>query len=212
MIRERLVAMQMKIMMSALGLSALVVLAACGSSSPKVTAGAQPSVASTTTTVKPAPPTTMHVASSAPVVMTAMTKLGSLLVDSKGMTLYTLSNAGKPVACTGQCASFWPPLLLPAGTVSATGGSGVTGLGTTMATGGEQVTVNGAPVYRFSIDKKPGDTNGEGISSFGGTWHVVKAAGTTVATSPATAAPVTNPPVTAAPVTAPPTTAYNYGY
>jgi predicted lipoprotein with Yx(FWY)xxD motif len=151
----------------------------------------------------------MGVAASKPVVMTASTKLGSRLVDGDGMTLYTLSNAGKPVPCTGQCATFWPPLLLPAGTMTAMGAAGVTGLGTATANGGAQVTVNGAPVYRFSIDKKPGDTNGEGISSFGGTWHTVAATGTTVATTPVTAAPAaTNPPATA-PAT---TTTYNYGY
>jgi predicted lipoprotein with Yx(FWY)xxD motif len=202
--------MQMKIMMSALGLSAMVALAACGSSS-KVSTGAQPSVASTTTTSAPETSSTMKVASAAPIVMTSSTKLGSVLVDDKGMTLYTLTNAGQPVECTGQCATFWPPLLLPSGTATATGGAGVTGLGTTAAAGGKQVTVNGDPVYRFSIDKKPGDTNGEGITSFGGTWHVAKAVGTTVATTPATSAPVTAAPVTNPPAT-PPTTAYNYGY
>jgi len=43
---------------------------------------------------------------------------------------------------------------------------------------GTQVTVNGAPVYTFSGDASAGSTNGEGINSFGGTWHVVKVGGT----------------------------------
>ena len=155
----------------------------------------------------------MKVESSQPIVKTASSKLGSLMVDGQGMTLYTLTNAGAQVPCTGQCASFWPPLLLPTGTMTALGATGVSGLGTASAGGGLQVTINGAPVYRFSLDKQAGDANGEGISSFGGTWHVVVAAGTTVATTPATVAPTaTNPPATAAPVTAPPTTAYNPYY
>ena len=51
----------------------------------------------------------------------------------------------------------------------------MTGLGTVAAAGGTQATVDGAPLYRFSADTAAGATNGDGISSFGGTWHVVKA-------------------------------------
>jgi predicted lipoprotein with Yx(FWY)xxD motif len=169
-----------------LGASALLALAACGSSAAKV----GPAAAPTTTSTAAEPPTTaMHAAAAAPIVMAASTsKFGSLLVDAKGMTLYTLTNAGRPVPCTGQCASFWPPLVLPADTTTALGATGVTGLGTSSSAAGLQVTENGAPLYRFSLDKLAGDTNGDGISSFGGVWHVVAAAGATVATTPVTAA------------------------
>jgi predicted lipoprotein with Yx(FWY)xxD motif len=178
----------MQMSMKALGVSALIALAACGSSKTSVTPSAQPSAPTSTT---------KNGASSTPVVMIASTaKLGSVLVDGKGMTLYTLTNGGKQVPCTGQCASFWPPLLLPPDTVTAMGASGVTGLGTATAAGGLQVTHNGAPLYRFSIDKAPGDTNGEGISSFGGVWHVVEA-GKAPATAPTTTPVVTSPPTTA---------------
>jgi predicted lipoprotein with Yx(FWY)xxD motif len=195
--------MQMK--MQALGVSALIAVAACGSSKTSVTPSAQPSVP--TSTSSPTPTTKKTATSSAPVVMTASTaKLGSVLVDGKGMTLYTLTNGGKQVPCTGQCASFWPPLLLPSDTMTALGASGVSGLGTAAAVGGRQVTENGARLYRFSIDKAPGDTNGEGISSFGGVWHVVPAA--TNATTPPV---VTTPTTTAPPATTAPTTAYT-GY
>jgi predicted lipoprotein with Yx(FWY)xxD motif len=118
--------------------------------------------------------------------MKANSKLGSLLVDAKGMTLYTLTNAGKPIACTSQCATFWPPLLLPSGTTTANGAAGVNGLGVTAMNGGEQVTEHGDPLYRFSKDKAPGDTNGEGISSFGGTWHAVKTTAAALADTPTT--------------------------
>jgi predicted lipoprotein with Yx(FWY)xxD motif len=173
--------------MTVLGLLALMALAACGSSKATVTPAAQPSA-----------PTSTSAPTATPVVMTAtVSKFGSVLVDGKGMTLYTLTNGGKQVACTGQCATLWPPLLLPAGTMTAMGASGLTGLGTATAAGGLQVTENGAPLYRFSIDKAPGDAKGEGISSFGGVWHLVKA------DKAATASPTTMPPV----VTSPPTTA-----
>jgi len=66
-------------------------------------------------------------------------------------------------------------VTLPAGTTKATG-TGVKNVGT--ASGG-MVTINGAPVYTFSGDAKAGDTAGEGINSFGGTWNVVKVGGGT---------------------------------
>ena len=38
-------------------------------------------------------------------------KLGTILADKSGMTLYTLTNNGKAVACTGACLQAWPPLV-----------------------------------------------------------------------------------------------------
>lgn len=186
----------------AIGLAAAIALAACGSSSKaSVSAGAQPG-ASTSTPANASSPTT---AASASVVMTSSSaSLGVILVDAKGMTLYTLTNGGKPLPCTGQCATFWPPLLLPPGTMTAMGAPGVSGLGTATTADGLQITSNGAPLYRFSIDKAPGDTKGEGISSFGGTWHAAKAS----ATSPMPPV-VTSPPATSAPGT---TTTVPYSY
>jgi predicted lipoprotein with Yx(FWY)xxD motif len=135
--------------------------------------------------------------------MTASSKLGDILVDSKGMTLYTLTKNGTPVACTGQCLTFWPPLLLPAGVTTAVAGSGVGTLGMASMSGGEQVSYHGAPLYRFSMDKAAGETNGEGISSFGGTWHAVK-----IGASPS-ASPTTSPAGGAPAAT---TTTAGYGY
>jgi predicted lipoprotein with Yx(FWY)xxD motif len=108
------------------------------------------------------------------------------------MTLYTLTNNGMPVACTGQCLTFWPPLLLPAADKTAVG-SGVANLGTATTSAGRQVSYKGAPLHRFSMDKAPGDTNGEGIASFGGTWHVVKLGASTSTTSPAAGVPASTP-------------------
>jgi predicted lipoprotein with Yx(FWY)xxD motif len=117
------------------------------------------------------------------------------------MTLYTLSKDGMPVACTGPCLAIWPPLLLPAGQTSAVG-SGVANLGTAATGAGKQVAYKGAPLHTFSADTAPGDTKGEGIESFGGTWHVVKL----------TASPATTSPAGGAPATTPTTTAGGYGY
>ena len=181
--------------MLAVGAAAVMALAACGSSSKAtVSPGAQPSGS-----------TAAKAASATPVVSaTTTTKLGVVLVDAKGMTLYTLTNNGAPVACTGQCAMAWPPLLVPSGTTTVAAATGVTGLGTAPGEGGTQVTSGKLPLYRFSGDTAAGDTNGDGISNFGGVWHVVKA--------PATAA-VAPAPTTPPTTSTPPTTASSgYGY
>ena len=115
--------------------------------------------------------------SSAPKVTVETRKVsgvGTVLVDTSGRTLYTLTNAGQAVACTGSCAAVWPPLLVPAGSTPK-GAKGVTGLG--LVPGG-QVTAAGMPLYRFSGDSKTGQANGDGIKNFGGVWHVVNVAGT----------------------------------
>jgi predicted lipoprotein with Yx(FWY)xxD motif len=156
---------------------ALLGLAACGSSGSK--AAAPNTNANTSTSAATSTGAVVNTANSS--------TLGALLVDTKGMTLYTLTNAGKPVACTGQCATFWPPLLLPSGTTTASGGAGVSGLGTVGMNGGMQVTEHSDPLYRFSMDKAAGDTNGEGITSFGGTWHVAKTTAAASASTPTTA-------------------------
>jgi predicted lipoprotein with Yx(FWY)xxD motif len=175
-------------------------LAACGSSSKAtVSPNAQPS-ATTSTTTGAAP-------TAPPVVKVAMVgTVGNVLVDDTGLTLYTLTKDGAPVACTGQCVTFWPPLMLPSGTTTAVGDTGVTGLGTAKVSGGVQVTDKGDPLYRFSKDTGPGDAKGEGLATFGGVWHVVQASGTAAVT------PTTTTPASVAPApTTPPTTSSGYG-
>jgi predicted lipoprotein with Yx(FWY)xxD motif len=79
---------------------ATVVLAACGGDGSTT----DQSTAATPTTVAPATTTN-------PNVETAMNdKFGEILTDTSGKTLYTLTNDGKDVPCTGQCAAIWPPL------------------------------------------------------------------------------------------------------
>ena len=107
-------------------------------------------------------------------VGTASSKLGRILVDKHGRTLYLFEKdkSGKS-ACYGQCATYWPLLL--------TGGKPVAGAGvkpkllgvTKRKNGTQQVTYAGHPLYRYSFDSKPGQANGEGVNLFGGGWDVV---------------------------------------
>jgi predicted lipoprotein with Yx(FWY)xxD motif len=144
---------------------AAAIAAACGSSS----------TTSSTNTTKA---TTSTSGATAPTVQTANNaKFGTILVDGQGRTLYTLTNNGKAVACSGACATVWPPALLPSGQNSVTAGSGVNNVSTVSANGGQEVAFNGLPLYRFSGDASAGAANGDGINSFGGIWHVVKIGG-----------------------------------
>jgi predicted lipoprotein with Yx(FWY)xxD motif len=112
--------------------------------------------------------------SSTAVVMTANNaKYGTILVDPQGRTLYTLVSGGHPIPCVTTCGHTWPPLLVPAGDKTLTGGSGVTGLGKSAS--GTVVEYQGFPLFRYSGDTAPGEANGNGISSNGGTWYVLKA-------------------------------------
>lgn len=114
-------------------------------------------------------------------------QLGTVLVDQNGKTLYLLSSeTGGKLTCTDAngCTSHWPPVVLPSGVRSATAGMGADAskLGTEKDSSGDTlVTYNGWPLYTFSGDSAAGTANGEGISSFGGTWMAVTTAGTGVA-------------------------------
>jgi predicted lipoprotein with Yx(FWY)xxD motif len=116
-----------------------------------------------------------------PVVSTAKTNLGRILVDSRGHTLYLFQKDknGKS-ACAGQCAAFLPPLIA-AGKPRAGAGTKASLLGTTKRADGRlQVTYNHHPLYAFLKDTKKGQTNGEGVNAFGANWYAVSPAGAKV--------------------------------
>ena len=109
-------------------------------------------------------------------------RLGAIVVDAKGMTLYHLTSERGKVACTGTCASFWPPVLW-AGKGKPALGAGLNSakLGTIKRPNGTlQVTYNKFPLYRYTQDKKAGQTNGEGVDDSPGTWYAVSTAGAIV--------------------------------
>jgi len=105
--------------------------------------------------------------------------LGSILVDSTGHTLYLFkADVGAKSACTGACATAWPPLLAKG---KPTAGTGLTAseLGTIKRSGGNrQVTYNGHPLYLFIKDQKAGQTTGQGVTAFGAPWFALTPSGT----------------------------------
>jgi predicted lipoprotein with Yx(FWY)xxD motif len=120
------------------------------------------------------------------------TKLGMILVSSKGRTLYLFAKdrSGKS-ACTSRCAQYWPPLMSQ-GKPTAAPGVKAALLGQTKRTDGSmQVTYNKHPLYTFALDKQAGQVNGEASSNFGATWYAVSATGAAVVKAPATTTPTT---------------------
>ena len=114
--------------------------------------------------------------------------LGKILVDSQGRTLYLFKkDAGTKSTCFGACATKWPPVRV---TSKPTVSNGLTAskAGTTKRSDGKpEVTYNGHPLYLFVGDQKPGDTNGQGVNAFGGSWFAVSPAGIQVSGTAPTA-------------------------
>lgn len=95
---------------------------------------------------------------------------GAYLSGSNGMTVYQYTKDTTNVSnCTGACATAWPPYTVSAAAAtSLTANPGITGVIGTIkrADGSLQVTYRGLPLYFYTGDSKPGDTNGEAVNGF----------------------------------------------
>jgi predicted lipoprotein with Yx(FWY)xxD motif len=103
-------------------------------------------------------------------------KLGQILVDSKGATLYYFlkdKQGASTSSCSGACASVWPPYA-SSGSPKGQKGAEASKLGTIKRSDGStQVTYNGWPLYTYTGDSKPGDTNGNDFEQFGAEWYAL---------------------------------------
>jgi len=120
------------------------------------------------------------------VVKTATNKTlnKKILVNRKGMTLYSLSveRKGKFICTDMTCLSVWKPLTIAKGAV-ATGVAHLTAV--KRPDGRLQVAYRGGPLYTFAQDKRPGDVKGNGFKDVG-TWRVAVLSGTAPAPAPTT--------------------------
>jgi len=133
--------------------------------------------------------------SSSPVVKSASNSLGTILVNSQGMTLYHLSGEvnGKFICTSPACVDVWHPLIAPS---SGAPSGEVSSLGTVKRPEGTvQVTYKGTPLYTFTGDQQAGETKGQGIKDVG-TWSAVE-----TGSSSAPAASTSSTPATPAPST-----------
>jgi predicted lipoprotein with Yx(FWY)xxD motif len=167
-------------LLPAAGAVALLTLAACGSSSTSsISAFSSASITSTVPVTASPPSSSVSSASSsssAPAVKatvgTGTTSTGTVVTNANGLTLYRFTaEMGTKIACTGGCASTWPPLTVAAGS-TVTKPAGLTGTLATVARpdGTMQVTYNGWPLYQYGQDTVPGDIKGDKIA---GKWFVV---------------------------------------
>ena len=110
-------------------------------------------------------------------VATRHTSLGDVLVNAQGRTLYLFEkDKGMTSACSGACASIWPPLTA----TRAVAGSGLAAAKLTVArqpSGASDVTYAGHPLYTYVGDTKPGDVKGQGLNQFGAGWYVLSPSG-----------------------------------
>jgi predicted lipoprotein with Yx(FWY)xxD motif len=172
--------MQSRLFLTGGLVAAAFIAAACspttGSTNPY---GAPPSSAPTSAPVAApsAPPAAP--AATGTTINVGTSKLGQVLVDSNGLTVYLfLADKGTASACnSASCVQYWPPVLTDG---APQAGSGVTAslLGSTArADGTTQVTYAGHPLYRFINDKTAGQATGQGVNAFGAPWYVVSPSG-----------------------------------
>lgn len=144
---------------------AAIVVAACGGG---VTPSPAATQASGAPTSSPAPSEGID---EYQVAVATDATAGPYLTGKGGLALYVFTNDTGPTStCYDACATAWPPLLAEAGgTVSAAPTIGGTFATTNRTDGTMQVTYNGAPLYYFQGDAKPGDVNGQGLN---GVWFL----------------------------------------
>ena len=159
---------------------AALAVAACGGSA-AATASPPPPAAASKSTTAPSKTTTAKTAT----LRIANSRLGRILVDSTGHTLYLFkADSATSSACSGACSVAWPPLLTGASPAVA-GGANRALVGTiARSDGARQVTYNGHPLYTFVKDHRPGDVTGQGVTAFGAAWFAVAPAGSQIPKPP----------------------------
>ena len=112
-------------------------------------------------------------------------KLGTVLVNSKGRTLYMfVPDKRSKVTCIGSCAAVWPPVKLPKGAKAVAAGKAKASLlGSDRGpAGGRVVTYNKWPLYTYVVDTAPGQAKGQALNLNGGLWYVLSPSGKVIRT------------------------------
>jgi predicted lipoprotein with Yx(FWY)xxD motif len=105
-----------------------------------------------------------------PPVTTGKTKKGTVLADSKGMTLYYFDrdDSGNKSNCDGKCSEKWLPLAADK-TAQASGDFTVI----VRSDGSRMWAYRYRPLYTSNDDKAPGDANGFDPQNL---WHIARPA------------------------------------
>lgn len=164
-------------MLGAAGLAAGLVLTACGSSGGAPAGGGVGGGASSGMAKQHSAGVTLQVHSG---------PMGSYLTDQQGKTVYMFaSDHPTKATCTGACLNYWPLVKGPA---HAGSGVGAGKLATITTNGSKQATYAGHPLYYYTGDTKPGDTNGQGSTNFGAKWWMLAPSGNPITSSSGSAA------------------------
>lgn len=102
-----------------------------------------------------------------PAAVSLVKESGSLkFTDDNGQSLYTFDKdaAGRSV-CDSSCTIHWPPVTAPQGAHRIGDWTPIKRAGNSL-----QWAYKDKPVYTFSGDKEPGQTNGNNV---GGVWHLL---------------------------------------
>jgi len=104
--------------------------------------------------------------------------LGKVLANPGSRTLYRLSpETNSSLLCkSSTCLGIWKPLTVASKSTKVNLPTGISGTVSFVKRGSRwQVSLSRHPLYTFVSDSRAGQANGDGIKSFGGTWHVIKA-------------------------------------
>ena len=121
-------------------------------------------------------------------------QLGSFLTDFRNRSLYmferdhigtgfTLNDFD--ITCYDECEKTWIPLRLRDLSFFFRAGSGLDQnlIGFRMRRDGTfQVTYNNIPLYRYYLDRNPGDVSGHYLFSHGGLWNLIDSTGKPIMT------------------------------
>lgn len=148
----------------AVAIAGLVAVAGCGSGGSSTTAGGSTEAAATNTTGSSG-------AGGATIDVADNPKLGQVLVDSQGNTVYMFEKDESDESyCNGSCGKVWPPVTTNG---QPRAGSGVSGKLTTLKRddGSTQVVFDGHPLYTYVKDTDTEDAYGNGLDQFGAEWY-----------------------------------------
>lgn len=112
-------------------------------------------------------------------------RLGVVLVNSKGRTLYMfVPDKRTKVTCVRSCAVVWPPVKLPSGAKAVAGGKAKQSLlgSDRNPSGGRVVTYNKWPLYTYVTDTAAGQARGQALNLNGGYWYVLAPSGKVIRT------------------------------
>jgi predicted lipoprotein with Yx(FWY)xxD motif len=126
-----------------------------------------------------APSSTAHAARAAKVQVRS-SKLGKILVNASGFTLYRFtSDPRNKDTClmVSECSQTWPPYTTTGRPIAGSGAKASLLSTIRLPNGRKQVTYAGHPLYLYAPASERGETGYVGQMSFGGNWDAVSPAG-----------------------------------